>query len=503
MKKLIAAAAAVGLLVTGFAVAAPAQAATKTLTLGVLQDQSGWDPGVLGNGNNSTFWQATYDTLFQLDEDGNVKSNVATKYAYDKTFTKLTITIRPGIKFTDGTALDAAAVAKNLLNTKKGTGEAASFLTSVIGARAVNKTTVLVTLSQPDPGLLLQLASQSGALASPKAIAAGTINTVPVGSGPYVLDDANTVKGSRYTFVRNPKYWNKKQYEADVVVLKVMSGLTAMVNALAAGEVQAGNVNDAKQVPPLLSKGLNVQQFATSDVAGLYLWDRTGSMFKPLGDVRVRQALNYAVDRQTIWAKAALGVGYPTAQVFAKGGNAYLPSLDTYYKYDVAKAKSLLADAGYPNGFEFTLPDVRASFPSIAAALQEYFAAVGVKVTWKARPALAQYLLDLQAGKWAAAYMPLNSGAPFTTVAKEVETTGTWNMFKYQDATMGALIKKARATTGAAQVAALRAINTQMVKDAWNVPLTGVISQFVYSNSLEIKFAPYAGMPPLRWIDVK
>ena len=503
MKKLIAATAAVGLLVTGFAVAAPAQAATKTLTIGVLQDQSGWDPGVLGNGNNSTFWQATYDTLFVLDEDGNVKPNLATKYAYDKTFTKLTLTIRTGVQFTDGTALDAKAVATNLMHTKTGTGESAAFLTSVASAKALNKTTVLVTLSQPDPGLLLQLAVMSGTIASPKAIAAGTINTAPVGSGPYTLDEANTVKGSRYTFVRNPKYWAKKQYPADTVVIKVMAGLTAMVNALAAGEVDCGNVNDAKQVPPLLSKGLKVQQFATSDTFALYLYDRGGSLFKPLGDVRVRQALNYAIDRQTFWSKAALGIGYATAQTFVKSGNAYVPSLDTYYAYNPTKAKQLLADAGYPNGFEFVLPDVRASFPTQAAALAEYFGAIGVKVTWKARPALAQYLLDLQGAKWPAALMPLNAGAPFTTVAKEVETTGTWNMFKYQDAGMDALIKKARTTSGAAQVKVLRDINTKMVKDAWNVPLTGVISQFVYSNGIDIKFQPYMALPPLRWIDVQ
>ncbi len=500
MKKLIAAAAAVGVLVTAVAFATPAQAATKTLTIGVLQDQSGWDPGVLGNGNNSTFWQATYDTLFNLDADGNVVPNVATKYAYDKTFTKLTLTIRPRIKFTDGTPLNAKAVAINLMHTRAGTGEAAAYLTQVKSATARNASTVLVTLAQPDPGLLLQLASQSGTLASPKAIAAGTINANPVGSGPYKLDAANSVAGSRYTFVRNPGYWNKKAYQADVVVLKVMANLTAMVNALAAGEVQAGNVNDVKQVPPLLNKGLAVQQFATSDTAGLYLYDRAGTLIKQLADVRVRQAMNYAIDRDAIVAKAYYGVGTATEQTFAKGGAAYLPALDKTYPYNPAKAKQLLADAGYPNGFDLTLPDVRASCPGAAAALQEYFAAVGIRIQWKARPALAQYLLDLQSGKWGAAYMPLNAGASFTTVAKEVATTGTWNMFKYQDAGMNALLKQLGRTTGAAQLKVLRAINTKMVRYAWNVPVQQVVTQFVYDKALEPTFAPYAALPPLRWI---
>lgn len=504
MKKLIAAAAAVGMLVTGIATTAvPAAAATKTLTLGVLQDVPGWDPQNQGNGNASPFWQAVYDTLFQLDAKGNVLPNIATKYAYDKTFTKLTLTIRPGVKFTDGTALDAAAVATNLMHTKQGTGEAGAFLAQLTGAKATSKTTVVVSLKQPDPGLLLQLALQSGTLASPKAIAAGTSNTTPVGSGPYVLDSANTVKGSRYTFARNAKYWNKSEYPADTVVLKVMSGLTAMVNAMAAGEIDAGNVNDVKQVPPLIAKGLDVMQFGTSDVAGLYLFDHAGTTFKPISDVRVRQAMNHAIDRTTIVAKAYYGVGSPTAQVFARGGSAYVPALDSYYKYDPAKAKSLLKDAGYPDGFDLPLPDVRASFPAAAAALQEYFAAVGIKIQWKARPALAQYLADIQAGKYPVVYMPLNSGAPFTTVSKEVETTGTWNMFKYQDAGMNALLKKARTTTGAAQTAALKEINTKMVKDAWNVPVIQVVNQFVFTKNLRVKFAPYAALPPLRWIDVK
>lgn len=499
MKKVLAAAAAAGLLVVGVASAAPAQASSKSYNLGVMQDVNGWNPNMGGTGNAMPLEQAVYDTIVLLDTDYQPHPNVATKWSYDKTFTKLTLTIRKGLKFSDGARLDAAAVATNLNNTRAGASEASGRLSQIASATAPNATTVLVTLKAPDPALLANLGGPAGMLASPRAIAGNTLQDWPTGSGPYTLSKDGTIKGAKYVFVRNPSYWNKKLYDFDQITMVVMANLTTMVNGLASGQLDAGNVADVTQVPPLLSRGMKVSQFATSDIQGLYFWDRTGALLKPLGDVRVRQAINYALDRDTILAKAYLGVGWKTEQVFARGAQGYMPSLDTYYNYDPAKAKALLKEAGYPNGFEFDLPTCP-TFPKQCAAIQEELGAVGITVKYVPRPALAQYLADLQAGKWASNFMPLSAGTPWVTIAQGVDPKGSWNPLHTSDATLNAWTAKARVSTGAAQTKLLQQINTKMVADAWNAPVAQVISNFVFSPKLNATMQSLMPLPSLYLI---
>ncbi len=499
MKKVLAALAAAGLLVVGVATATPAQAASKSYNLGVMQDVNGWNPNMGGTGNSMPLEQAVYDTIVLLDTNYQPHPNVATKWSYNKTFTKLTLTVRKGLKFTDGTKLDGAAVAVNLNNTRLGASEASGRLAQIKSAKATKAGTVLITLKTPDPALLANLGGPSGMLASPKAIAAGTLKDWPTGSGPYQLSQNGTIKGAKYVFVRNPHYWNKKLYDFDQITMVVMANLTTMVNGLASGQLDAGNVADVTQVPPLLSRGMKVSQFATSDVQGLYFWDRTGALQKPLGDVRVRQAINYALDRNTILAKAYLGVGWPTEQVFARGAQGYMPSLDKYYSYDPTKAKALLKEAGYANGFEFDLPTCP-TFPKQCAAIQEELGAVGISVKYVPRPALAQYLSDLQAGKWASSFMPLGAGTPWVTIAQGVNPNGSWNPLHTSDVTMNAWAAKARVSNGAAQTKLLQQINTKMVAEAWNAPIAQVISNFVFSSKLNATMQSLMPLPSLYLI---
>ena len=499
MKKLLAALAAASVLVTGIVTAAPAQAATKSYVQGLMQDMNGWNPNAGGVGNSTPLYQAVYDSILTQDAEANPKPNIATKWLYDKTMTKLTLTLRAGIKFADGSKIDAAAVKVNLDNMRQGTSDAGGRLAQVSDVAVKNPTTVVVTLKQPDPALLMNLGGPSGMLASPKAIADGSLKDWPSGSGPYMLSQDGTVKGSKYVFVRNPKYWNAKRFQFDQITYIIMTNITAMVNALAAGQIDAGNVADVNMIPPLLSRGLKVQQFPTSDIAGLYIWDRTGTIIKPLGDVRVRQAINYALDRATIMGKAYMGVGWATQQVFARGSQGYLASLDNYYKYDPAKAKALLKEAGYPNGFELPLP-VCPTFPKQCAAIQEQLTAVGIQVKMVARPALAQYLADIQAGKWAVVFMPLNAGTAWTTLGQGVDPSGTWNPLHYSDASINALAQKARTSTGAAQTKALQQINTKMVQDAWNAPIVQGLNNFVYSAKLDVTMQSFTALPGIYLI---
>ncbi|MFI1030368.1 ABC transporter substrate-binding protein [Streptomyces sp. NPDC020951] len=467
-----------------------------TLTLAPLVAAQPWDLADAGLGNNTQYYQPVYDSLLRLSPTAEVKPNLATKWSYDAARTVLTLTLRTGVKFTDDAAFDAAAVKANLLHTKEGSNEAAGQLKGISGVDVVDATTVAIKLSAPDPSLVPNLGNVAGMMASPQAITAGTLKTAPVGSGPYTLDKSATTAGSTYTFVRNPGYWNKAAFPFDKIVLKPLTDPTAVLNALRSGQVNGALLASAKNVAPAKSSGLNVTKYTSGDVEGVYIWDREGKIVKALGDVRVRQALNYAFDRSTIVKTAKQGLGKATTQIFNPASSAFDSSLDSTYSYDPAKAKQLLAEAGYPNGFSVTVPDVSAVFPDQQAAMIQQLEDVGIKVKVDKIP-VTQFINSLLAGKYALSYMTLASFRPWDTIQIEVAKTALWNPLHTEDAKVTELIDKARSATGAAQDAVFKELNTYLVDQAWNAPWDSVESS--YATTKNVTFTPqaFAVVPPI------
>jgi len=159
-----------------------------TLTIGTVVDVKSFDPAQSHIGHYVQYDQAVYDSLLRRKPDGTLVPMLATKWSYNSDKTVLTLTLRKGVKFSDGTALDANAVKVNLDRFRTGNGPDASTLAQVESVEAKDPTTVVITLKAPDPALLDYLGNADGFIASPKAIEAGKIATTPVGSGPYTLD---------------------------------------------------------------------------------------------------------------------------------------------------------------------------------------------------------------------------------------------------------------------------------------------------------------------------
>jgi peptide/nickel transport system substrate-binding protein len=467
-----------------------------TLTLAPLVQAQPWDLKDAGLGNNTQYYQPVYDSLLRLDPQANPTANLATEWSYDSTNTVLTLKLRTDVKFTDGTAFDAEAVKANLTHTQTGTNEAAGQLKVVKSVEAVDAGTAKITLSAPDPSFVANLGSVAGMMASPKAIQAGTLKNEPVGSGPYTLDKAATTAGSVYTFVRNPNYWNTSAFPFDKIVLKPLTDPTAVLNALRSGQVNGAVLTNAQNIAPAKSSGLTVTEYTPGDVEGLYIWDRGGTIVKALGDVRVRQALNYAFDRDAIVKTAKQGLGEPTAQVFNPTGSAFDASLNQKYTYDPTKAKQLLAEAGYPNGFEVTMPDVSAVFPSQQALMTQQLADIGVKVKIDKIP-VDQLISSLLAGKYAMSYFVLASFRPWDTIVIQGQKDSLWNPLKYSDPTVDGLIQQAQSATGDAQAALFKQINTTMVDQAWNAPWDFVENAYVTTKGVTVAPQAYAAVPPI------
>ena len=182
-----------------------------------------------------------YDTLLMLSPEGELEPNMATEWSYNDDNTVLTLTLQDGITFTDGEPFNAEAVKANVEYLRDGGGPFSSYVASVENVVAVDDLTVELQLSSADPALLYGLAVVGGAMASPAAIAAGTLATSPIGSGAYTLDAGATTPGTEYVYQRNPDYWNPDAYAYDTIVIKPILDLQARFNAIQSGQADTGD----------------------------------------------------------------------------------------------------------------------------------------------------------------------------------------------------------------------------------------------------------------------
>ncbi|MFF7474778.1 ABC transporter substrate-binding protein [Streptomyces sp. NPDC008092] len=469
-----------------------ASGGSSTLTLAESVTATPWDLAKASMGPEAQYYQPVYDTLVRLDSKGAATPNLATSWSYDKPQTTLTLKLRSGVKFTDGTALDAQAVKQNLLHTMSGTASAAGEIKDITGVDVVDSHTVAVRLSHPSASLLPALGQVSGMIASPRSL---TDPKTPVGSGPYKLDTSATTAGQTYTYTRNADYWNTKAFPYDKIVIKYMSDPTARTNALLSGQVEGGTVN-LNRVRTVQGKGLNVATYQSGDVEGLFIWDRAGKKVPALGKVKVRQALNHAFDKQAIIKSAKTGLGTATTQLFAKGEDGYRADLDTTYSYDPAKAKQLLAEAGYPNGFTVTLPDLSSFFPQEQAALDQALADIGIKVKLDNVPG-DQIFSSILSGKYAMSYFKLGAANAWDKVQLQLTKTSTWNPFKYGDAKSDDLVSRIGQSTGAEREKLFGELNTYVVDQAWDAPWNVITYAYATAKDVEVTPQPGSQYPPL------
>lgn len=480
---------------TGQADTSSSTSTNQTLTIAPIVDAQPWDLKDAGLGNNAIYYQAPYDPLLRLDPKANVTPNLATEWTYeDARNTVLNLTLRSDVTFTDGTKFDATAVKVNFDHNRTGANEVAGQLKGIKSVDVVDATHVKITLSAPDPSFVPNIASGAGMMASPTAIADGSLKDGPVGTGPYVLDKAATTAGSVYTFVRNEKYWNKSAFPFAKVVFKPMTDGTAALNALRSGQVDGALLTTAKNIPAATSGGLKILQYPPGDISGVYIWDRAGKLCKPLADVRVRQAINLAFDRKAIVEKVMLGLGQPTEQVFNPASTAYDASLNDRYPYDPQKARSLLAAAGYGNGFSCDTVDLSSFNAQAQAAMTEQLAAVGITLNAETVPA-QDIINQLLAGKFPISFFQLASFRSWDTAVIQLQPTSLWNTFRYQDPTVTDLINRAQTQSDDQAGTTFRELNAYLVDQAWNAPWAVVQSAFAYSKRIDVVAQEYATMP--------
>jgi peptide/nickel transport system substrate-binding protein len=323
-----------------------------------------------------------YDTLIHMDKDGNPQPGLAERFQVDEPGNKVELWIRKGVKFSDGSPLDGQAVINGLQTNAQ--NDQLTDLTKITKFTVDPADPQHVTLDYQDNtgiNLLYDFAFRDGMIMSTKSIVDGTADQKPVGAGPFVLQSYE--KGAKIELRPNPNYWDKANtYKfGGIDYIKVGTG-PPTVTAFQAGQLDFVRLetDGAKQL-----KG-NSKYQVVEQPTGAYLQiefrikDKSGKE-TPFAKKEVRQAIEYAIDRDRINQAAQDGLGEITDQPFPKNSPAHVKELEGYYKYDPAKAKQLLAQAGYPNGFTFTMVIPGGGIANMehqAVEVQQQLKAVGI-----------------------------------------------------------------------------------------------------------------------------
>ncbi|NQX10434.1 peptide ABC transporter substrate-binding protein [Microbacteriaceae bacterium VKM Ac-2855] len=443
-----------------------------TLTIAAVAEPTSFDPSQAAEANFAQYFQPVFDTLIRRAPDGTLEPMLATEWSLSDDGLTATLTLRDDVTFSDGTAFDATVAKANLERFRDNGGPFSGNLATMTTVEAPDATTIVITLGTPDPDIFQYLGNSAGYMASPAQFDSPTKDTEPIGSGPYELDRSQTVTGSVYTYTKRDDYWDTEATWDffDTLEIKPIVDPTARVNALKSGEADAGIV-EPKAIPEAEGSGLNVTTFQVNWY-GLSLFDRDGAMVPALGDVRVRQAINHAIDSDAILQAVELGYGELTDQTFNTESEAYIEADDDAYPYDVEKAKELMAEAGYSDGFEVTVPSTSSMDPAMVAAVTQDLAEIGIRTDWT-EVADADFIPQLRTGSFAMSWMSFaQPPTAWGTISRFVLPTAPWNVFKTSDETIDAAVQTALAnpTDEAAYADAVQTINQTMVDEAWNAP---------------------------------
>ncbi|MFL0566850.1 ABC transporter substrate-binding protein [Microbacterium sp. 179-I 1D1 NHS] len=444
-------------------------------------------------GNRSAFFEAVFDTILRKDSSGEIQPNLATEYEYNDDNTVLTLTLRDGVTFTDGTPVNAEAVVTSMEEFRDGTAPQAATMAGKEFA-AVDDSTVTITMEAPDPSLVNLLSIAPGVVQAPATFSNPDAATKPVGSGPYVLDTASTVTGTTYNFTANPDYWNKDAVKYDNLTINVMEDTTAILNAIKAGEANGAKIADNNTISEVEGAGWTIESNEL-DFQGLLLLDRAGTMAPELADLKVRQAINMAFDREALLQSLQSGYGTVTEQVFPATSDAYDEALDSTYPYDPDAAKDLLAEAGYPNGFTLNMmstPAFQTTFDLVAQQLSD----IGITVNYT-DPGTGNFITDMLAPKYPATWMALEQNPDWQLINFMIAPNATFNPFKSQDATVDGYIETIQRGSEDEATTAVKELNKYIVDQAWFAPFYRVQGSFATDANTNLDFWPTNAYPSI------
>ncbi len=315
------------------------------ITIGIPQDvEDSLDPHeAVAAGTEEVFFNI-YEGLVKPDSDGNLNPAIASDYKVSDDMKTYTFTLREGVKFHSGkevTVEDVVYSIKRCSDENDPVKLVAAFL-NIESIETADDKTVIIHLKEPNADFLCDMTTAIIPASNESP------STVSDGTGPYMF--VSHAPQESFVMERFEDYWGEPAHIKNVT-LKVCANPDSLVMELNGGSIDMMARVTSTQAAQL-NDNFNVLEGTMNLVQALYL----NNGVEPFNDVRVRQALCYAVDKQYVLDMTADGYGTPIgSSMFPAFGKYYLPELADYYTKDIDKAKELLAEAGYGDGFTFTI----------------------------------------------------------------------------------------------------------------------------------------------------
>lgn len=325
------------------------------------------------NQSNMAWDKAIFNTLTGLGPKGTATPELATQWSWNSSYTVLTLNIRPDVRYQDGTLLTTTSIVNNLVwdGTPAHDASQGGLLTDATYTKTAS--TVTISLPNPEPQLLSALSFM------PIMQLSSNLATDPIGTGPFEVH--SFAANSELVLTRNSGYWDTKELpKVKEYVIRVFTDPQSAIVALESGQVDALAYPSLTEVSQLKSHGMKI----VSEPAGGIYQIQVNVDSGPLENPDVRKALSLAFDRQEFSDLELKGLGSPTCEIWPNTSVAYDASLNNNCGYNLAKAKSLLVAAGYPNGFSTTLTESSDRTPTEASFTPIYQAdllKIGIKLS--------------------------------------------------------------------------------------------------------------------------
>ncbi|HUW70563.1 MAG TPA: ABC transporter substrate-binding protein [bacterium] len=431
----------------GAAGAFAAPAAQAVLTIGVDQEAVGIDPHIVTAFSSMRRIDLMYNRLVRLDDNFVVVPDLAESWEVPNNVTYI-FHLRKGVKFHNGRELTADDVQYSLqrILDPKTASPGRSYVSLITSIDVVDRYTVKLNLSAPLASLLDGLTSNNCSIVAKEAVEAnGNLQKTDAGTGPFMLQD--WIPDNSMTLVKNASYFEKGAPYLDKVIFRVIPEQASLLAGVKSGDIDLATISDGatirqaskdSKVVVMSKPGLNMRIFSFNTTK------------KPFDDVRVRQALAMTLNRSEILGIAEFGMGKPTGPVPVAATQWAVPVAKLpYASPDIAKAKKLLAEAGYPKGFSFKIT-CSATYEgglAVAQVAQEELKKIGVTAElevvewgvyidkWVKRD--FETMIELRGG----------SGEPDRFLYRTFYSTGGVNNFLFKDAEVDKYLDLGRTQT--------------------------------------------------------
>ena len=456
------------------------------ITVGIAQDlDESLDPHLAVAAGTKEVMFNVFEGLMKLTSDGDLTPAVAESYTLSDDQKTYTFTLRQGVKFHNGETVTADDVVYSIQRCADATaGEPlVPAFKAIESVEKVDDQTVAITLKAPDNEFLAYLTT---------AILPADYDqqdTAPVGTGPFKFI-SRTAQDS-IVLEKFDEYWGTPA-QLDKVTFKIIENADSLVLSLQSGAIDLCAHLNSTQVAQLDQSQFNVLEGTMNLVQAMYL----NNDVAPFDDVRVRQALSYAVDKQQIMDMIADGHGAAIgSSMYPAFGKYFVPELTDYYTQNIEKAKELLTEAGYPDGFDMTItvPSNYQPHMDTAQVLVEQLKAIGVNATiqpveW------ASWLSDVYTGRQYQATVVGVDASNMTARAllERFTSTASNNFINYNDPEYDALFAQAQATADDAEQTALyKQMETRLAENAANVYIQDLADLVAMRSNLDgLNFYP-------------